>query len=108
MFTMDHNLLPWHLQLLNLDSYVATSCFLNDFIWYLQKTGHIVIEKHSKKNAILTVVGTVLDNHFDCEGHSNFRNWTFESMQKAKYQLLLGEPTDTPFANDFITAIDNL
>lgn len=31
-----------------------------------------------------------------------------ETLDKAKYQLLLGKPNDTPFAKDFDVAIDTL
>lgn len=105
---MDHDLLPWRSRLLKSDSYVPTPYFPHNFIWYSQKTSHIVIEKQSKKNAVLAVVGKVLENRMDCEGHGNFRNQTFEILPKAKYQLLLGKPTDTPFEEDFDVAINNL
>ena len=70
---MEHDLLPRQTQLLNSDSYVANTTFRNVFTWYSQKTGNILIEKQSKKNAILAVVGKVLENRMDCEGHGNFK-----------------------------------
>lgn len=105
---MVHDLLPWRSRLLNSDCYVATPHFPDSFIWYSQKTGHIVIENESKKNVILAVVGKVLENRMDCEGHGTFRNWSFQTLPKAKYQLLLGKPCDTPFKEDFDIALDHI
>lgn len=80
--------------------------------WYKEKSGNVLIEANTKRNAVLAIVGKVLKNHLDCDGHGNFRKWVFqtglETLKKAKYQVLLGRPNDTPFAEDFDIAVETL
>ena len=109
---MEHNLNPCHTHLLNSNSYVASSGCKNFVAWYMEKVGHVLIEPDTKKNAVLAIVGKVLENCLDCNRHGNFRKQNFQSgcktMDKAKYQVMLGKPDNTPFADNFNIAVDTL
>ena len=109
---MEHDLVPRRTRLLKSNSYVASPGCKTSVTWYKQKAGHVLIDPESRTNAVLAVVGKVLESRLDCDGHGNFRKRVFqdgvEMLDKAKYQLLLGKPNDTPFADDFDVAIDTL
>ena len=109
---MEHDLQPRRTRLLKSNSYVASPGCKNSVTWYREKAGNVLIEPNTKTNAVLAVIGEILENRLDCDGHGNFRKRVFqtgiETLDKAKYQLLLGKPNDTPFAADFDVAVDTL
>ena len=93
-------------KLLKLSAYAASENFPNSS-WFSQRTGQILIKTKSKQNAILAVVGRVLENRLDCSACGNFGKRDREQLAKAKYQFLLGKPEKTVFAADFETALHN-
>ena len=109
---MEHDLNPRRTRLLNSNSYVASAGCKKNVVWYSEKAGHVLIESDTKKNAVLAIVGKVEENRLDCDGHGNFRKRIFqtgcETLDKAKYQLMLGKPMDTLFADDFDIVVDTV
>lgn len=109
---MDHDLHPRRTRLLKSNSYVASTGCKNSIAWYTEKSGNVLIEVDTKRNAVLAIVGKVLEKWLDCDGHGNFRKRVFqtglETLKKAKYQVLLGRPDDTPFTEDFDIAVETL
>ena len=71
------------------------------FLWYSQRTGQILVKTKSKQNAVLAVIGRVLENCLDCSAWGNFGKREWEKLVKAKYHLLLGKPDNMDFAMDF-------
>lgn len=105
---MEHNLVQYREQLLREDCYAAAHNFRHFFSWLSQRTGDILIEDKSKQNAVISVVACVLDNRFDCTAVGNLGNRPPDKLPSVKFQLLLGKPTDTVFADDFDKVLDNL
>ena len=105
---MEHNLVQYREQLLREDCYAAAHNFRHSFSWLSQRTGDILIEDKSKQNAVISVVARVLDNRFDCTAAGNLGNRPLDKLPSVKFQLLLGKPTDTVFADDFNKVLDNL
>ena len=70
---MEHDLVPRQTQLLKSNSYVASTGCKNSVTWYKEKAGHVLIDPESRTNAVLAVVGKVLESRLDCDGHGNFR-----------------------------------
>ena len=105
---MEHNLVHYREQLLKENCYAAAYSFRHSFSWLSQRTGDILIEDKSKQNAIISVVARVLDNHLDCTAVGNLGNRPPDKLPSVKFQILLGKPTGTVFADDFATVLDNL
>ena len=105
---MENDLNTCRERLLKSGAYAASPTFADTFSWHSQRTGQILVKKKTKQNAVLAVVGQVLENRFDCSAKGNFGNRDGEKLTKAKYQLLLGKPEKTVFATDFDTAMEKL
>lgn len=95
-------------KLLKSTVYAASPIFADTFSWHSQRTGQVLVKTKNKQNAVLAVVGRVLENRCDCSAKGNFDNRTWEKLAKAKYQFLLGKPQNTVFAGDFDTALKKL
>lgn len=95
-------------RLLNSSAYAANVNFPDPFSWHSQRTGQILVKKKTKQNAVIAVVGRVLENRLHCSAQGNFGNREGEKLAKAKYHLLLGKPDKTVFATDFETALHKL
>jgi hypothetical protein len=81
--------------------------------WANEKSGHVLLEKMEKEKstrtkAVVSVVGRVLEDRLNCGPNGNFINKVYGSLRKAKYQLRLAKPTETPFGSDFDTVQDNV
>ena len=94
--------------LLQCNSYGANEHFCSTFSWQSQKLGHILVNDCSNENAILAVVGEVLKKGLQCSASGNFHMHDFETLEKAEFQLVLGKPNKTIFANDFDATIAKL
>ncbi|KAN0130405.1 hypothetical protein V8E53_011806 [Lactarius tabidus] len=105
---MEHDLTISRAKLLKLNAYTANNNCHSAVSWHSQKTGNILINSLSSANAVLAVVGEVLENCLDCSASGNYHKYNGQSLSKAKYQLLLGKPTKSPFSDDFNSAIKNL
>jgi hypothetical protein len=102
---MEHDLNPSRVRLLKSAAYAASDSFPDPFSWYSQRTGQILVKTKTKQNAVLAVVGRVLENRLDCSAKGNFGKRDNENFAKAKYQFLLGKADNTIFAPDFDTAL---
>ena len=105
---MHHNLRPYHELLTHQTGYGAASDLATSFTWHRQKTGDVLINSRNKQNAIISVVGRVIENRLDCTPSGNFSDRSFEKLATAKFQLHLEKPDDTIFTSDFDTAMHNL
>ena len=105
---MANDLASHHKNLLKCNSYGANEPFHLTFTWQLQKLGHILMNDCSNENAILAVIDEVLEKGLQCSARGNFHMCDFETLEKAKFQLVLGKPNKTVFANDFDTTIAKL
>ena len=105
---MHHILLRYQDILLQENGYSATAQFSSTYFWHALKTGNVLIDSCNKQNAVISIVGHVLENHLDCTPSSNFADRSFDKLAMAKFQLLLGKPDDTIFAADFNTAMQHL
>ncbi|KAF8258946.1 hypothetical protein EI94DRAFT_1690985 [Lactarius quietus] len=66
----------------------------------------ILVEKSSKNNALLSIVGHVVEQHLDCGPTGNYITGEFRSLEKAKYQLQLTKLMGTPFVKDYDIALN--
>lgn len=105
---MDHDLTIPRAKLLKSKAYTANNHCCSAFLWHSQKNGDILIDKLSNANAVLAVVGEVLENRLDCSPSGNYHERKGQTLEKSKFELLLGKPMKTPFADDFDTTIKNL
>lgn len=105
---MHHNLLRYRDILLQENGYGAAAQFSSTYSWHALKTGDVLINSHNKQNAVVSIVGRVLENRLDCTPSGNFADRSFDKLATAKFQLLLGKPDDTIFTTDFDTAMQHL
>jgi hypothetical protein len=105
---MQHDLSHYRDGLLTVHCYCPNNAINSSVSWLAQRNGDILINPDTKQNAVLSVVGRVLDNHLDCSVLGNHGNRPAEKLPSVKYHLLLGKPTDTVFADNFETTLDNL
>ncbi|KAN0137727.1 hypothetical protein V8E53_004483 [Lactarius tabidus] len=107
-YDMEHDLSPYRDNLVNVPYYASNDALDSSVSWLAQRTGDILINTDTNQNAVLSVVGRVLDNRLDCTPLGNIGNRAMDKLPSAKYQLLLGQPSKTVFADDFKPAIENL
>ncbi|KAH9033805.1 hypothetical protein EDB85DRAFT_1950047 [Lactarius pseudohatsudake] len=105
---MTHDLKEYHSRLNSSKMYVAKASFLQDFEWQSRGGGHVFAEPFTRVPAVGSIVGRVLDFRFACGPSGNFRVSEYAKMEKAKYQLFLGKPFQTEFADDFDKVVPNL
>ena len=105
---MHHILLRYQDILLQENGYSATAQFSSTYFWHALKTGNVLIDSCNKQNAVISIVGRILENRLDCTPSGNFTDHSFDKLATAKFQLLLGKPDDTIFTADLNTAMQNL
>ncbi|KAF8260873.1 hypothetical protein EI94DRAFT_1811118 [Lactarius quietus] len=105
---MAHKLATCQANLAQLQYYTANNSFLHAVTQCYSHTGHILVEKATKNNALVNMVGTVVEQCLDCGPTGNFITGEFGSLQKVKYQLQLTKPFGTPFMKDYDTALNAL
>ncbi|KAF8262734.1 hypothetical protein EI94DRAFT_1704548 [Lactarius quietus] len=105
---MSHDLTAYQARLAQSQYYVANSSFLHAVTWIYSRTGRILVEKASKNNAVVCVVGHVVEQRLDCGPTGNYITGEFGSLQKAKYRLQITKPTGTPFTKDYDVALTAL
>ncbi|KAH9033408.1 hypothetical protein EDB85DRAFT_1832833, partial [Lactarius pseudohatsudake] len=87
--------------------YVGSPGFLPAVCWEQGKNGNVVSDKIGKTDAVMSIVGRVLESRLNCEPHGNF-NPKYGPLEGAKFQLQLVKPAGTPFEKDFEKAFDVL
>ncbi|KAN0130933.1 hypothetical protein V8E53_011311 [Lactarius tabidus] len=105
---MQHNLSRYRDQLLTVDCHGASKTFTSSVSWLPQRTGNILVDLKTNQNAVISVVGCVLDNRLDCSSLGNHGKRPPAKFPTAKFHLLLGKPTKTIFADDFDIMMKNL
>ena len=107
--TMEHNLECYWDDLLNskLPLYSASPGYTQDVSWCLETTGHVLVDKSSRADAVSSVVGRVIEQGLLSGPDSTFANQNYGSLQTAKFQFCVAKPVRTPFVDDFDKAIDN-
>ncbi|KAN0141070.1 hypothetical protein V8E53_000826, partial [Lactarius tabidus] len=105
---MQHNLSRYRDQLLTVDCHGASKTFTSSVSWLPQRTGNILVDSKTNQNAVISVVGRVLDNRLDCSSLGNHGKRPPAKFPTAKFHLLLGKPTKTIFADDFDITMKNL
>ena len=104
---MEHNLPLYRANIVQSASYAACPGFLPALGWRTDKAGHVLVSKSSNENAVVSVIGRVLELRLDCGPTGNFVKGRFGGLQTAKYHCLLEKPDKTPFANDFDKSLSN-
>ena len=85
-----------------LANYVTTATFLTKVGWKQDGYAHMVKEKFTNEDAVLILVGKVLDDHLFCGPSGNWSpNNTFGGLKTAKYNFTLGQPDENVFTEDF-------
>jgi hypothetical protein len=98
---MEHDLQNYRAQLLLTPSYCASPLFLSGIGWQVDGSGHVLVEKTSNANTVVIVVGRVLDHRFFVTPDGNYSTDEFSNFSTTKFLFVLGNPDDTPFADDF-------
>lgn len=88
--------------------YVANPVFLRGIGWRAEGSGHILIDRTTNGNAVACIIGRVSDQRFNCGPEGNFFNDKYGPLSRAKFEIQLAKPHNTPFAADFDKALDNL
>ena len=104
---MEHNLPLYRANIIQSPSYAACPGFIPALGWRTDKAGHVLVNKSSNENAVVSVIGRVLELRLDCGPTGNFIKGRFGGLQTAKYHCLLEKPDKTPFANDFDNSLSN-
>jgi hypothetical protein len=105
---MQANLTSQRNALLRRKEYCASSNFLENIEWRSQRNGQVLFDISGKCNLVASVVGRIIDHHFNCGPTGNYVNRNYGSLEGAKYQLHVSKPTGTPFAKDFEKVLQNL
>jgi hypothetical protein len=98
---MDRDLPCLHAELLRAKAYAANPAFAQGLGWRPENSGNVLVDNDSAENAVTTVVGRVLETRLNCDAHGNYVSGRYGDLSTAKFHLLLGKPTGTPFADDF-------
>ncbi|KAF8267360.1 hypothetical protein EI94DRAFT_1801764 [Lactarius quietus] len=104
---MSHDLTVYQARLAQ-SQYVANSSFLHAVTWRYSHMGRILVEKASRNNAVVCVIGHVVEQRLNYGPTGNYITGEFGSLQKAKYQLQITKPTGTPFVKDYDVALTAL
>jgi hypothetical protein len=92
-----------------LANYVASATFLSKVGWGQDGYAHMLKNKDDKDNAVIIVVGKVVDDHLSCGPTGNWASGNqYGSLKNVKYNFTLGQPDEEVFANDFETAFKTL
>jgi len=92
-----------------LANYVAAATFLSKVGWKQDGYAHMVKEKTTNEDAVLILVGKVLDDRLFCGPSGNWSpNNTFGGLRTAKYNFTLGLPDEDAFTSDFTSAFKTL
>jgi hypothetical protein len=98
---MEQDLLHLRDDLLHAWVYAANPVFTQGLGWCPENSGNILIDNDSTENAVSTVVGCVVRTCLNCDTHGNFVSCNYGDLSTTKFQLLLGKPMGTTFADDF-------
>ena len=69
--------------------------------WHTEKNGHALILKKTGENAVVSLVGRILERRLDCRPIGCFQKGKYGGLEIAKFHLLLGKPIGAPIAEDF-------
>lgn len=97
-------------KLRKLQSYVASSAFLNSSGWGHAKTGHILVEKPSGTERVTIGVAKVLEHKLFSgpAGNYNAKYKDTSPFEKAKYSFTVGRPDEPAFQDDYDKMFSNL
>ncbi|KAF8263825.1 hypothetical protein EI94DRAFT_1806660 [Lactarius quietus] len=105
---MTHDLAAYHAHLSQSQYYIANGTSPHAVTWRYSRMGHVLVEKTSKNNTLISVVGHVVEHCLNCRPTGNYVTGEFSSLKKAKFQLQLMKPNGTPFAKDFDASLNAL
>jgi len=105
---MEHDLPLYRSNIMLSPSFGASPPFLSHLGWRPERTGDVLVNKSTNKNAVVCVIGRILERRLDCGPTGNFVKGRFGGLETAKFHCLLEKPVGTPFADDFDKSISNL
>lgn len=104
---MVHNFEMLHSHLMLTATYMASPGFLNGIGWQVKNSGHVVVNKESSEDCVITVVGKMIDYCYFISPQGNYSSEEFGDFSTAKYLFHLEKASDTPFEQDFDKALQN-
>jgi hypothetical protein len=104
---MVHNLESYRSDLLLTESYAASAGFLAGLGWQVENSGRVVVNKEGNADAVMIVVGEVIDHRLLVGPNGNYSSDAFGDFSTAKFLFHLGKLTKTPFEQDFEKAMQN-
>lgn len=105
---MEHNLPLYRSELLHSKVYAASPRFLPTLGWHVKKAGEVLVNWDPGDNVMVSVVSHILERRLDCGPTGNYKKWLYGGLETAKFHLLLGNPTGTPFADNFKKVVADL
>ncbi|KAF8263083.1 hypothetical protein EI94DRAFT_1599115, partial [Lactarius quietus] len=76
--------------------------------WQYDSTSHVLVDVSTGSNVVATIIGRVLEHCLRCRPSGNYINPRFGTLATAKFQLQLGKPFGTLFANDYNSVLKNV
>lgn len=104
---MVQNLETLRSHLMLMATYAASPGFLNAIGWQVENLGHVVVNKESNEDSVITVVGKMSDFCLLVGPQGNFSSDEFGDLSTAKYLFHLEKAKNTPFEEDFEKALQN-
>ena len=93
---MAHNLEQYQNVLLHSPSYAAAPSFLSHVGWQMEDSGHILVEKESNMNFVVSIVALVSDYCYFVGPNGNYSSNQFCDFSSAKFLFHLVVPEGTP------------
>lgn len=104
---MVHNFDTLRSHLMLTATYAASPGFLDGLGWQVENSGHVVVNKESSEDCVITVVGKMIDYRYFVGPQGNYSSEEFGDLSTAKYLFHLEKASDTPFEEDFDKALHN-
>lgn len=107
---MTENLTAYRARLLQNKFYAASPLFVQSVRWQYERAGHVLIDNTVHNDVVAAVVGRVIEQRLCCAPNGNYiePGSPWGTLATAKFQLQLGKPVGTVFANDFEKVIEQM
>ena len=102
---MAHNLEQYRRVLLCSPSYAVGLGFLTRVGWQSEDTGHVLVQKETNMNFVVSVVAVVTDYRYFVGPNGNYSSDQFGDFSGAKYLFHVVAPEDTPFDADYEVSV---
>lgn len=82
---MVHNFDTLRSHLMLTATYAASPGFLDGIGWQVENSGHVVVNKESSEDCVITMVGKIIDYRYFVRPQGNYSSEEFGDLSTAKY-----------------------